>query len=557
MPKKIVVIGGAAAGPKAASKARRLDQHAEITMIQKGRFLSMASCGYPYYVGGVFDKQSQMVKEPNAFQNIKNINAIINTEVIDVDRKARQVIAKNLITSEERTFPYDKLVIATGSEPIIPPIQGINLQGVSTLQSVEDAQYLKDLVNKNEVKHAVVIGGGLIGIETTEALQLAGIKVTIVERINQILSFMDWEMAQLVENHIISKGSEVITGVSAEQIIGKDGKVMGVRLSNGDTLECQLVLVSVGVKPNAHLAKKIGLEIGDIGGIRVNQYLQTSDPDIYAAGDCIEVKNIINGENTWLPMGDAANLQARIVGQNIINDQQVEYKGVVMTAICQAFDYTVANTGLSESYAVKKGFPEVVSIIMAGNDKPGFMDARSMVIKMVADKKTGKFLGMQAVGEGDVAKRIATGAMALHAGMTISDLVSLDLPYAPPYSPAIDNFLAAAHVLENKYLGRMEGISASEMIHKLDKKDPFYLLDVRNQDEYEDTRLGLGEVLIPLPTLRKSLSSLPQDKSKEIIVFCKVSLRGYEAATFLMSEGYERVKVLEGGLTAWPFPKER
>ena len=558
MAKKIVVIGGSAAGPKAASKARRLDQNAEITMIQKGQFLSMASCGYPYYVGGVFDKQSQMVKEPASFQNIKNINALVKTEVVTINRKDKVVLAKNMVTEEETQYPYDKLMIATGSVPVIPPILGVDLDGVTTLQSVEDAKFLKERVNSKNVQHAVVVGGGLIGIETTEALQLAGIKVTVVERLPQILTFMDWEMAKLVENHIKEKGSEVLTNTAAQEIVGEEGKVKAVKLDTGEELPCELVVLSVGVKPNSKLAASAGLEIGEIGGVRVNKYLQTSDPNIYAAGDCIEPLNMINGEYTWLPMGDAANLQARVAAQNMVKDHpDVQYKGVVMTAICQAFDFTVANTGFSENYAKRKGYPNLLTTMQVGPDKPGFMGADYITIKMVADAKTGKFLGMQAVGQGDVAKRIAIGAMALHAGMHIEDLVSLDLPYAPPYSPAIDNFITAAHVLENKFLGRMDGISATAVMEKINKKDDLLLLDVRNMTEYEETRLGLGEMLIPLPTLRKSLDNLPQEKNKEIIVYCKVSLRGYEAATFLMSQGYKNIKVLEGGMMAWPFAKIR
>jgi len=554
MAKKIIIIGGSAAGPKAASKARRLDQQAEITIIQKGQFLSMASCGFPYYVGGVFDRQSQMVKDPTSFLNIKNINAITNTEVTGIDRERKLVHTKNLTNNEESIYPYDKLVLATGSVPIIPPIPGIDLDGVTTLQSVEDAQYLKGRVRSGEIKHAVVIGGGLIGIETAEAMQLAGIKVTVVERLPQILTFMDWDMAKLVEDHIRSKGSQVISEKAVTEITGEDGKVTGVNLEDGQHLPCQLVLMSVGVRPNSVLAREAGLELGLRAGVKVNQHLQTSDPDIYAAGDCIELKNIINGEATWLPMGDSANLQARVIGQNIIAEQPtVNYPGVVMTAICQAFDYTVANTGLSEQYARKKGFPEVISIIYAGQDKPAFMGAKQVIFKLVADKKTGKFLGMQAVGPGDVSKRIAMAAMALHAGMHISDLVSLDLPYAPPYSPAIDNFIAAAHVLENKFLGRMNGIKAAELKEKSQNGRNYFLIDVRNQDEFEDCRLDLGEVLIPLPSLRKRTGNLPTDKNAEIILFCKVSLRGYEAATFVQSLGYHNVKVLEGGISAWPY----
>lgn len=555
--KKIIVIGGSAAGPKAASKARRLDQFAEITMIQKGPHLSMASCGYPYFVGGVFDKQSQMVREPSAFHNTKDINALVNTEVTKINRKEKTVEAKNLGTGETRLYSYDKLVIATGASPVVPPLPGYQLDGLTTLQSVKNATYLKNVVINKGAKHAVIVGGGLIGIETAEALQLAGLEVTVVERMNQILGFMDEDMAKLVENHIKEKGSNVLTGISVTEYVDRgDGHVGSVKLSDGREIQCDLAVVSVGVRPNTKLAQAAGLEVGKWGGLVTNKYMQTTDPDIYAAGDCAEVNNMVDNTPIFMPMGDAANLQARIVAQNVVLGNKIEYPGLVNTAICKAYDYTVGSTGLSERMANQKGI-EVETSISAGPDKPGFMGGKMIVIKMVAEKATGRLLGTQAIGPGDASKRLAVAATAITAKMNVSQLVSLDLPYAPPFSPAIDNFITAAHVIENKLLGRMVGITAQKVKQRLDEGDKsMFMLDVRNLDEYEDVRIGRGETLIPLGTLRRRTDQLPQDLNREIITYCKVSLRGYEAATYLESLGYTNVKVMEGGITVWPFEVE-
>lgn len=564
MPKKILIIGGSAAGPKAASKARRLDQEAEITILQKGKFLSMASCGYPYYVGGVFDDRNQLigtptgvVRDPSFFSNVKNVNAVIETEALEINRKEKKVLAKNLATDKLEEFYYDKLVIATGATPIKPPIPGINFEGVSTLQSMEDAEYLKQTVKQKKIKKAVVVGAGLIGIETTEALQLAGVEVTVVERQEQILGFLDEEMALLVENHMSTKGSCVEKGKAVIEILGKNGKVSGVKLDSGKEIEAELVVIAIGVKPNVELAQKAGLKIGEKGGISVNHFMQTTDEDIYAAGDCVEITNLVTYEKVNWPMGDAANLQARVVGQNVIQPNIAEYAGAVMTGICKVFAFNVGSSGLTEAQAKRLGYTNIITAIHAAPERPGFMGANPIITKLVADKITGKILGMQSVGPGDVSKRVAIAAMALHAKMSINDLISLDLPYAPPFSQAIDAFITAAHVLENKWLGRMIGISSKQLKEKLDNKETPFILDVRGPDEYEEMRLGIGEKLIPLGMLRKKTGELPKDLSTEIILYCKISLRGYEAACYLKSLGYQNVKVLEGGIIAWPYKREK
>lgn len=564
MSKTYVVIGGSAAGPKTASKIRRMAPDAEIIMIQKGKYLSMASCGFPYFVGGVFDDPNQLIatptgaqRNPEFFSNVKNIKALTSTEVTAINREKKLVRMRNLQTGQESTQVYDKLFIATGASAIVPNLPGKELEGVTTLQSMEDAIYLKERLASGNLKKAVIVGGGLIGIETCEALQLGGVQITVVEMLDQVLSFLDWEMAKHVENHIRAKGSDVITGCGVAEFLGENGKVTGVKLADGRVLECDLAVVAIGVRPNSGLAREAGLEVGTFGGITVNTFMQTSDPDIYAGGDCVEVTNLVTHQKMPWPMGDAANLEGRVAAQNMVLGNNVEYEGFIGTGICKVFDYVAGSTGLSEKQAKRLGYSNIMTAIQAAPDRPGFMGAKPVIIKLVADRTTCRLLGMQAVGTGDVSKRVAIGAMAIHAKMRVFDLVNLDLPYAPPFSPAIDNFIIAAHVLQNKCLGRMEGISVLDVKAKLDAGEKPFLLDVRGPDEFEQMRLGIGETLIPLGKLRANLDKLPKDKNAEIIVYCKISLRGYEAYCCLKAKGYANVKVMEGGILSWPFPREK
>ncbi|MBL7114799.1 MAG: FAD-dependent oxidoreductase [Kiritimatiellae bacterium] len=561
--KRVIVIGGSAAGPKAAAKTRRMDQHADVTIIQKSPDLSMASCGYPYYVGGVFDNRNQListptgiVRDPTFFMNAKGITAITETEVVAINRQEKTVSARHIKTGEETQHPYDKLVIATGATPLMPPVPGTDLEGISTLQSMRDADFLRKIRDEKEIKKAVVVGGGLIGVETCEALELAGIEITVVEMLPQVLMYLDWELAKLVENHMRAKGAHIITENPVSAFLGKNGKLTGVKLANGTELDCQLAVVATGVRPNSALAAEAGLAVGKTGGITVDKYLQTSDPDIYAAGDCIEISHLITGEKVHAPYGDLANIQGRIIGKNITTGNTSVFPGTIQTGICKVFDYAAGATGLSESNAKAAGF-KTVSVVYAAPDKPGFMGAKLLVIKIVAEEDSGKLLGVQCVGPGDVSKRIAAAAMALHGKLTATDLTVADLPYAPPFSPAMDNLIAAAHVLENKMSGRMTGISSREVKTKVDAEDDVFIMDTRGPDEYEAMRLGIGEVLIPLGALRKRLNELPKEKDKEIICFCKISLRGYEAACLLQAHGWTNVKVMEGGIMAWPFAREK
>ncbi|MBN1927024.1 MAG: FAD-dependent oxidoreductase [Prolixibacteraceae bacterium] len=560
--KRIVVIGGSAAGPKAASKARRLDEFADITLIQKDADLSMASCGFPYYVGGFFDNRNQLlstptgvVRDPKFYLNAKGIKALVSTEAKRIDTKNKVVEAENLLTGERIAVPYDKLILTTGAKPNMPPIEGVELEGITTLQSMRDADFLRKVRDEGKIKKAVVIGGGLIGIETAEALNLAGIEITIIELLPQLLTFLDMDMAKLVENYLRPK-TNVITGNGVAKFLGSNGKLCAVKLQNGTEIPCELAVVAIGVKPNVKLAADEGIKIGELGGIVVDKYMQTSVEGIYAAGDCVEIPNMITGKNVLAPYGDLANLEGRVAGENAVMGNTVTFPGTIQTGICKVFDYHVGTTGLSETMAEKLGIA-VDTVINASPDKPGFMSGKLLVSKLIVDKDTCQVLGAQCVGPGDVSKQIAIWAMAIRAKMCVEDMVNADLPYAPPFSLAIDHSIATAHIMQNKRKGRFTGINAKQLKNKIDNNEDIFLLDVRGFDEYEEMRLGRGETLIPLGLLRNRLNELPDDKNKEIIAYCKISLRGYEAAVLLQAYGYKNIKVLEGGLMAWYYKRER
>ncbi|GAB0148750.1 FAD-dependent oxidoreductase [Marichromatium sp. PS1] len=563
-PLKIVVIGGSAAGPKAAAKARRLDEHAAITLIQKEADLSMASCGFPYYVGGVFDDRNQLictpagiVRDPNFFQKAKAIEALVETEATHIDRAAKTVTCTHLPSGESRTLSYDRLVIATGATPLRPPVPGTELEGIHTLQSLGDADALRAIRDAGKVRKAVIVGGGLIGFEVCEALHLAGIQTTVIEKTDSILPFLDRQFAHLVENEVRRQGADIITGNGVAAFLGKDGKLAGVKLDNGTELPCELAVVAVGVRPNVALAEAAGLEIGALGGIRVNAQMQTSDPDIYAAGDCVECRSLITGEAVRAPYGDLANLQGRVIGQNLIEPGSASFPGITHTGICKVFDYTIGFTGLNAEQARASGITDIETVTISGLDIPGYMGGKVLISQMVAERASGRILGFQCIGPGDASKRVATVAMAIRGGLGIEELANADLPYAPPYSLALDHVIVSAHVLENKLKGLMQGISAAEVKQRVDSGAECFIIDTRTPQEYEEERLGIGEHLIPVGALRSRLDELPADKSQEIILYCKVSMRGYEAAAALKANGFRNVKVLEGGVLAWPYPREK
>lgn len=566
---KIIVIGGSAAGPKAAARARRINPKAEITIIQKEPHLSMASCGYPYYVGGFFDDRNQListptgvVRDPAFFMKAKGITALTQTEATEIDTKNQVVTATSLEDGSVRQFPYDRLIIATGARPKMPPIPGITLEGITTLQSLKDADYLRAIRDQRSIRKAVVVGGGLIGVETAEALHLAGIEVVIVEMLPHILSFLNPQLASLVEQHLRSKGADVILDNGVQEFLGDSNKLRAVKLSNGTELSAELAVIAVGVQPNVDLARRAGIRIGDLGGIVVDQHMKTSVKNVFAVGDCIEVHNRLTGKPVLAPYGDLANLQGRVAGEHAAtetakaNQPLPSFPGTVETGICKVFDFIAGSTGLTFDNAKAAGF-NPICVVASGPDKPGFMKGLPLISYMVADRDSRRILGFQCVGTGDVSKQVAQAAVAIQGGLTVDDMTNLDLPYAPPFSLAIDNGIGVSHVLQNKMNNLFTGICAEELYNRVQAQEELFILDVRGPDEFEQMRLGIGERLIPLGALRNRLSELPQDKNSEIITFCKISLRGYEAARILQGEGYTNIKVLEGGILAWPYCREK
>jgi len=562
--RKIVVIGGSAAGAKAAARARRLDMQAEITIIQKSPDLSMASCGYPYYVGGTFSERQQLlatptgvVRDPQFFLKTKNIRALTETECIRIDRAARQVVCRNLTNGEEYSESYDKLVLAMGARANLLPVAGRELAGVTTFLTMKDTDFLHERCGSGEVKRAVVIGGGLIGVEACEALRSRGLEVTLVELEPQVLTFLDLQLGLLVGNHMRAKGVELRTGMKLERFVGEAGRLTGVQLANGEMLECGLAVMATGVRPNVEIAAAAGLEIGTLGGLTVNMWMQTSDPDIYAAGDCVECTHLLTGNTTYAPMGDLANLQGRVVGENVVEGNVASFPGTIQTVICKVFDFGAGATGLSERAARAQGLTDIETVVNASPDKPGFMGAKLLISKLLVKKSSGRILGYQCVGSGDVSRQLATAAMAVRGKLTLAELCSADLPYAPPYSLAIDHFIASAHIMDNKCKGRLKTITAEEVHARLGAGNPPYFIDGRGPDEHEVLRLGIGEKYIPLGMIRSVLADLPEDKGTEIVCFCKISLRGYELARIIEARGYTNVKVMEGGIMAWPYSRER
>ncbi|MBF0254640.1 MAG: FAD-dependent oxidoreductase [Candidatus Omnitrophica bacterium] len=554
---KVIVIGGVAAGMKAASKIMRLDSSAGVTVIEKGKHLSFAGCGLPYHVSGVIADEKELMttaagtlRDAGFFLKVKNVGVRNLTEAIAIDRHQKCVRVKDLTTGHEEELPYDRLLLATGAEPLRLPVPGLDLGNVFSLHRVEDAAAMKAALGA-KVSEAVVIGGGLIGVEAVEALHSAGVKVTLLERLDQILPFLDWEISQLVQNHLKSKGVEVRTLTTVTALAGKVN-VEAVETDQG-VFKAGLVVVAAGVRPRVELAKSAGLSIGPTGAIRTNAQMQTEDPDIFAAGDCAETVHRVTGKPCWLPLGSTANKQGRVAAMNICGRTDA-FPGILKTSVCKVFDYAVGSTGLSEKEARAAGY-DVSTVLAPSPDRAHYYPgAKPIMIKLVAEAKNRRLLGAQIVGPGQADKRIDVAATAITAGMTVDEIAELDLCYAPPYSNAMDPIITAANVARNKLDGGFLSLTPMEVKSRLDRKEDFVFLDVRSPKEFEAAHIE-GALLMPLGELREKCRQLPVDT--EIVTFCKISLRGYEAALILKAHGFKNVSVMDGGMLMWPYNVEK
>lgn len=553
MKMKIVVIGANAAGAKAASKAKRTNPQADVTLVDRGNFISYGACGIPYYVSDTVADVHELMSTPVGvirdalfFRKVKGVTVMTATEVTGIDREANVVHLLETTTSRSSSLPYDRLILATGSSPFVPAIDNVNLPNILTVKSIEDAELLKEKAVPG--MSACIVGGGLIGLETAEALQQKGMRVSLVEMRDQLLpGVLDPEMAALVEKQVRQQGVTVLTG-SRVTGFGGTTAVETVRVGEKE-LAADLVVLAPGVTPNVGLARNAGLEIGVTGAIAVDTRMCTSDPHIYACGDCCETNHLVTGQKVYVPLGSTANKQGRVAGANAAGGE-ASFAGIIGTSILKVFSINAGKTGLTEAEAKANGY-RVETVLSPASDKAHFFPgAKPIALKIVAEQGTGRILGLQAVGEGAVDKRLDAAAAAITFKATAEQLSQLDLAYAPPYSAAMDNLIVAADILKNKLNGQARGITPMQVKQKLDDGDDFILLDVRSPAEHVEVDIAEAK-LIPLGMLREKMAGLPKDK--EIITFCKISLRGYEAQKILESGGFTNVKFMDGGMQIWPY----
>lgn len=549
----IVVIGGTACGPKAAARARRCDPQAKITIIEQGENLSTATCGLPYYVSGVIEEESTLVsRPPDFFRNVMDMKVLTGTRALAIDRKAHEVAVLNQETNRRATIEYDKLVLATGSIPAVPDWEGRNLEGVLTLTTIKDANAIKSFISSLENKEIVIVGAGLIGLEMAEAFVSQGLKVTVIEALDWALpALLDFDVAAYVEKNLRHKGVKLLCG---QHVTGFEGDAKGrVRrvIAKDIELEVGMVLLSLGVRPEVSLARDSGLIIGSSGGISVTQYLETSDPDIYAGGDCVENVNRITGEKMLAPLGSTANKHGRVIGTNVTGGCET-FPGVLGTAIAKVFNFNVGRIGLNESQAREAGYDIITSLVPGPEHATFYPNSQEILVKLIVEESSGRLLGGQVVGPGDAAKRIDVLATALTSGATADDLANLDLAYAPPYNSALDPLHNAANVIRNKKSGYARTLTLKEVKDKLDKGDNFVLLDVRSLEEWKTVRIEAEQArLLPLPELRQRLGELSKDE--EIVIFCLTSVRAYQAQRILDGAGFRNVKFMDGSIAAWPY----
>ena len=549
------MVGGVAGGATAAARLRRLDEFAQIIMFERSGYISFANCGLPYHIGGIIaDREGLLLQTPESFKKRFNVDVRVQSEVLSINRGEKTVLVKNLLSGDTYTESYDKLILAPGGAPFIPPIEGINSERVFTLRNIADTDNIKKFIGKSKPKKAVVVGGGFIGIEMAENLKEAGLDVSIIELSNQVLPPLDFDMVCDVHNHLIDNGVSLFLNNGIQKILEHENGLSLV-LQNGNpkdisaqnslsALEADMVILAIGVKPESSLALAAGLKINERGGIIVDKHMCSSDPDIYAVGDVVEVKDFVTGQAVMIPLAGPANKMGRIAADNIAGGEGCpsEYEGTQGSAVIKVFDQTVASTGINEKTAKRLNLNYDKVFLWLSGHAGYYPHSMPMSMKVIFEKENGKILGAQIVGFSGVDKRCDVVAVAIRAGMTAYDLTRLELCYAPPYSSAKDPVNMAGYVIENVLKGKVKNFHWHE-VDALPRDGSVTLLDVRSQEE---TRHGIikGFINIPLDTLRERLKEL--DPLKPVYVTCRSGIRSYTAARILSQNGFN-VFNLSGG----------
>jgi len=560
MADKIVIIGGVAAGPKAACRAKRLMPNAEVTLIDQDSLISYGGCGIPYYVSGDVADESALrstsfhvLRDEYYFEKYKGVKTLTSTEALSINRKDKTVLVKSLLNGDEESIPYDKLVLATGSEPYVLPIPGADLDGVFTIANLHKAIEIKERIAKGKVGKAVVIGGGAIGIEMAEALtDLWGVETSLVEYQDQLLpGVIDWSMSAMLCKHIRENNIDIFLGEEALEIVEKEGKAAAVKTAER-TLEADLVIMAVGVRARSDIARDAGLRVSERGGIIVNRRMQASDQDIYAAGDCVKIPNLITGKYFYAPFGSLANKEGRVVGDNLAGIPTT-FDGGVGSFIMKAFDVCVGATGLSMEMALAEGYEADFSLT-APADRAHFYPSQEIICCiMVFDRRTRKVLGVQAFGpmNDNVSARINASAAYLSKGADIDDFANLEMAYAPPFSSAVDTINAAAYVAGNLCDNRLRQITMEDFYQWMNDfscEPDWVSLDVRHEKQAAPFIEKFGKDMwlsLPDDQIRERYEELPRDKT--LIIFCNAGSRSYEIQIFLDSVGYTNNLVLCGG----------
>ena len=540
---KILIVGGVAGGATAATRLRRLSEENEIIIFEKGQYVSFANCGLPYHISGTIDKRdSLLLQTPESLKERYNLDTRIHTEVISIDTKNKSVLVKNLLTDETYTESFDKLLLSPGAEPIRPPFEGINSDKILTLRNIPDMD--KIVAKTQSAQKFVVVGGGFIGLEVAENLIEAGKEVSLVELGNQVMAPVDYDIASFIHEEAKQHGLELLLNVGVQKFQDTPTGIK-VFLNNDTTIDADAVILAIGVRPETKLVKDAGLSLGETGGILVNEFLQTSHPDIYAVGDAIEVVHYIHQQKVLIPLAWPANRQGRLVADNIVLGNKHQYTGSLGSSILKFFKLSVACTGLSEKFLKKNKIPHQTAIVTRGHHAGYYPGAKNIVLKLIFND-SGKIYGAQAVGEKGVDKRIDVIATAIKGGLTVHDLPEIEITYAPPYNSAKDPVNIAGYVAENMLNGSLEMLNYGNF-EKFVEENNAIILDVRTATEFLNGHIE-NAVNINVDELRAKLQEL--DKNRVYVIYCQVGLRGYLANRILKNKGFSAVN-LNGGFNLW------